>query len=53
MMTNIEITPPVQPRNIFLVKALILLSPNVVSIVASSVNIDTQAAARVIVFDAK
>ncbi len=49
---NTEITPPVQPSIIFRVIASILPSPKVVSIVASSVSIDTQAAARLIALDA-
>ena len=53
MIINTEITPPVQPRNVFLVIAFILPSPKVVSMVASKVSIDTQAAARLIALDAE
>ena len=51
--TKTEITPPVQPRKIFLVIAPMVPAPKVVSIVASRVSIDTQAEARLIAFDAE
>lgn len=49
---NIEITAPVVPRNILRVDSDIVPSLNVVSIVVSRVSIDTQAAARLIAFEA-
>jgi len=46
-------TPPVQPSKIFLVIASMVPSPKVVSIVASRVNIDTHAEAKLTALDAE
>ena len=50
---NTEIAAPDVPSKIRLSVKLIVLSPNVVSIVDSRVSIDTQAEARLIAFDAE
>ena len=52
-MINTQITPPVDPSIALRVAASILPSAKVVSIVDSSVSIETSAAARVITFDAE
>ena len=48
-----EITPPVTPSIIFCSIAVIVSSLNVVSIVDSSVSIETSAAAKLIALDAE
>ena len=48
-----EIAPPVAPSIHFCSTAVIVPSPKVVSIVDSSVSIDTRAAAKLIALDAE
>jgi hypothetical protein len=50
---NAEITPPLAPSIILREVRSIVSPPNVVSIVDSSVSIETQATARLIAFDAE
>jgi hypothetical protein len=52
-MINADITPPDMHSRMRLPVKLIVPLPNVVSIVDSSVNIDTHAEARLIVFEAE
>ena len=48
-----DMTAPDAPSMIFRVVSVIVSSPNVVSIVDSSISMDTAAAARLIAFDAE
>ena len=52
-MINADITPPLAPSMIFCVSISIVPSLKVVSIVDSSVSIETQAEAKLIAFEAE
>ena len=52
-MIKIDVAPPDNAKNILLYASSIVSLPNVVSMVDSRVNMDTQADARLIAFEAE